>query len=272
MADRVRLTMFFEQGKYGWTETFYLPNSTLSDALTKGFILRERRRNLLGANATIKALRVSDDAFFRDSLLQTVPSDLGNGLLTWGNSDPAFTALLWRLEGGERHRRQLYMRGVPDEVIQIPDPPVFRPAYQKVLDAYILEIKTGAWAFKIIQVPPTVPAIAVANFVNSDPPVVTTGVNHGYATGDNVLIRGVVGFETGAGRNANGRWYVNVLTVQSFEIKGRPIPVGSYLSGGTCVKRVYGLVDISNAEVVRIAKRSTGRPFDSPVGRRRKAR
>ena len=270
MADRVRTTIFFKQGSYGWTETYFLPTTTLTNALLKAELLVSLRRALLGDVSRITYVRVSDDEKFRDSLVRVQPPDLQTGPAGNGNPDPAYTSLLLRLEGGEEHRRQLYLRGIPDSVIVEPDPPIFEAGYTKFFKNFRTELISQGWAFKVIKKPPAVPAVLITGFITATPPVVTTGAAHNLTTGDNVLIRGVKGFEANNGRGANGRWYVNVLTANSFEITGRLTPFGAYLGGGEIIKRVYGLIDVTAVELVRVTKRSTGRPFDSPRGRRRR--
>lgn len=65
-------------------------------------------------------------------------------------------------------------------------------------------------------------------------PIVITITAHGYETGDQVTITGVLGNTA-----ANGNWTITVLTANTFSLDGST-GNGSYTSGGTCESRRIG--------------------------------
>jgi hypothetical protein len=65
-------------------------------------------------------------------------------------------------------------------------------------------------------------------------PIVLTIASHGYVTGDQVLVAGVLGNTA-----ANGDWTITVLTANTFSLNGS-IGNGAYTSGGTAVVRRVG--------------------------------
>lgn len=65
-------------------------------------------------------------------------------------------------------------------------------------------------------------------------PIVVTIVAHGYQTGDQAAVMGVLGNTA-----ANGNWSITVLTVDTFSLDGS-VGNGAYTSGGTCVIRRIG--------------------------------
>lgn len=65
-------------------------------------------------------------------------------------------------------------------------------------------------------------------------PIVITVTNHGYQTGDQAAIIGVLGNTA-----ANGNWTITVLTANTFSLNGST-GNGAYTSGGTCTIRRIG--------------------------------
>jgi hypothetical protein len=65
-------------------------------------------------------------------------------------------------------------------------------------------------------------------------PIVLTIASHGYVTGDQVLVAGVLGNTA-----ANGDWTITVLTANTFSLNGST-GNGAYTSGGTAVVRRVG--------------------------------
>ncbi len=65
-------------------------------------------------------------------------------------------------------------------------------------------------------------------------PIVVTITSHGFETGDQATISGVLGNTA-----ANGNWSITVLTANTFSLDGST-GNGSYTSGGTCVIRRVG--------------------------------
>lgn len=65
-------------------------------------------------------------------------------------------------------------------------------------------------------------------------PIVITITSHGYQTGDQAIISGVLGNTA-----ANGNWTITVLTANTFSLNGS-VGNGAYTSGGTCIMRRVG--------------------------------
>ena len=77
--------------------------------------------------------------------------------------------------------------------------------------------------------------LAISNATNATPIVITTGVAHGLATGDEVLIRGVLGNTA-----ANGVWKVTMLTTTTFSLDGS-VGNGAYSAGTDYVVKLNTL-------------------------------
>ncbi len=74
--------------------------------------------------------------------------------------------------------------------------------------------------------------MVITNITQTNPGVVTTELNHGYATGDNVTITGVLGMLI-----ANNTWTVTVIDEKHFSI-GFMAAGPAYISGGVCTPNV----------------------------------
>lgn len=100
-------------------------------------------------------------------------------------------------------------------------------------------------------------------------PIVVTITAHGYATGDQATIIGVLGNTA-----ANGTWTITVLTANTFSLTGA-VGNGAYTSGGTCTIRRIGsrcsLIAVWGGRIVlsglgtdpqNIFMSAVGNPFD----------
>lgn len=76
-----------------------------------------------------------------------------------------------------------------------------------------------------------------------------TAANHGWNTGDVVVVAGVTGTT-----EANGTWTVTRITANTFDLQGSAF-ANAYVSGGTAVPRVFQSTDIGR--LVRIQHSST---------------
>lgn len=74
--------------------------------------------------------------------------------------------------------------------------------------------------------------LAISDASNATPIVITTGSAHGLTTGDEVLIRGVLGNTA-----ANGVWKVTVLTSTTFSLNGS-VGNGAYSAGADYVVKL----------------------------------
>lgn len=76
--------------------------------------------------------------------------------------------------------------------------------------------------------------VKVITDATNDDPIVVTIVAHGFETGDQAAVSGVLGNTA-----ANGNWSITVLTADTFSLDGST-GNGAYTSGGTCVIRRVG--------------------------------
>lgn len=93
--------------------------------------------------------------------------------------------------------------------------------------------------------------IAVTDITQANPGVVTTDLNHGYTTGDDVTLNGVVGMT-----EVNGNTYTaTVIDEKSFSIGVNTGGFGAYVSGGVCTpndrNQEVDIYDFPDSYVIR---------------------
>lgn len=143
MAAPIQATMFFKQGKSGWSEVLVMDSAkfkTLQDAnteVTRQGGLGQRRVALLGDDASLIGIRLSKFGVWRDSLYtaNAAGQPPGKIWLSPAPSTPApavnpWDAITVRLECGESYRRLVYLSGVPDVQYSKPDPTQWGSQFQ----------------------------------------------------------------------------------------------------------------------------------------------
>lgn len=200
----MRLSLYFQQAYWGWTENWGMVIAGFPEADVKAKKLISLRKELLAsgddARPQITAYRLySGDPNERSTILTSVTFKEGTTSLDNGTSDMAWNAVHYRVVGPNlAANSNRHLRGIPDDFIKF-DPgsrsASFKPqgGWFAAWQAYALELVNGGWG-----------------------------------------------------------WF----HVTKVKLAG----------GGT----VYTLTfkDISNARLMNVSHRQTGRPFDSPRGRK----
>lgn len=266
-------TFFFKSGLYGWSESFYDTKMSIAQALTHFGDLKTARLALLNRSSQLVALRVSDDAIFRDSQVITYAGADAQG--TAGPADDTgqqpYDALVYRCEGGPLQRRSYLVRGIPTGVVDATGvyapSPFWLPlaaAFRGVLvngfgnpDGFEFKHSTSTAELAVtalITTPGNNRAISIP--VAAAPAAVVNSV---------IRIKGVTTMN-----NANGLWRVRSIAGGQLVMYPRQRSVlGTYGGEGFAQIVTYTSVDITSLIPVRGVRRSTGRPFDAPRGRRR---
>lgn len=270
-----KVNYFFKLDEAGWSETFYTPD--LADAgvaLDRARTLVVPRVRLLAndhlasINPRLAEVRVSDVAIQRDSLVFTVsPTDGVNATPVIDDAVlPIFNSLLIRLEAGSLYRRQLYLRGIPK---QLSGPGgIYRPnpLYNAVFGQYVLAVLASGFGILAWQKPGVfVPLQNIVNVTNGVDGVTINAPAHGLINQDRLRVQSAPGTH-----GVRGNWVAKVIDVNNFVLIGAPAFTGTYLGGGKWYKRVQGVVAFTSMLIESLVHRDTGRPFDSPRGRRKR--
>jgi hypothetical protein len=259
-----KVTFFFEQGKWGWSETLYNSATQTSVALTSARALVGPRRNLLAKESQLTAIRASLDDPQRDSLFYSVPNADGFGLQGLGNSDIPNTCLVMRMEATDQHRRSYPLRGIPDEMVT--NGGVWKPdaPYIAAINAYRAALINTTWGIAgNTGLAPTLLIVdSVQDFLNGRVGF-TTNVDHNFNDNDLVYIGGrspLKGF--------NGHWRVlkSVTDTKVFYIRTRTQATPFWV--GLTVRKIQkAFVAFTNLIPERTSHRVTGRPFGAPRGK-----
>jgi len=255
-----RTTWFFKVNNYGWTENFHHMGSDYPTVRVACDALSAFRKSILGSNAQLVGVRISDDEVFRDSEFRQNPPIFGPG--TWPTaSDPAFTSLLTRWDSGQVIRKNLFLRGVPDELVE-QGAWVNDPLWATRWSAFRGAVISNQFAIKSLG-GPAAPQIAVLNIDATG--IVSTGTPHSFIAGDKVHFSNV----KTTPRLPTVMMVTLPITTFSFSLvnwAGRP---AVFPTNGRVRKYVFQVVPITAGIWERVIKKSTGRPFDTPRGRRR---
>lgn len=255
----IRGQIFFESGNTGWTETYFYEGSSLFDFVQNQLsLLRNKRMALSSPDIRSTYLRASFDNVFRDSQVLTV---VRSG--TYGNktSDPTFVSLLLRLSATDLYRRPVFLRGVPDELI---DGQTFRPdaTWTNNFNDFGRYLVRG---FRIRVNDRNANPLLNGTKIDSTG-VVTTVQAHGLIRGDFVRFRRVK-----TSPKTQGSWMVDqVVDANNFKVLNWDTR-GAFNKLFLVQKQFIAGYQITDYDWERLVSRRSGRPFGQPAGRRRRA-
>jgi hypothetical protein len=267
----IRASFFYVDDRgAGWSESYHNTLTTLAGVLTQAKSLLPLRVALLGGSSALQFVRVSDDEQKRDSQIFRVPSNQQRSTTYKLNgSDPGNTSLPVRLDATDKVRRTVYMRGLPDVLVQ--DGGFWAPdgTWVGAWNLYLAELIGKGWAIKARTA--LVAPVNVTGALQTLPGgvvTVTTAAAHGLVQGDYATISGVQGAKIINGTFA----VVGPTTGTTFPIQLNSI-MPAYTGLGTVNKLAYSLKSIAGGSYpLTVSERKAGRPFSSPRGRRGKVK
>lgn len=115
-----KLTVLFENGKYGWSETYGTDVASLPNATLKGLNLIAKRKQILAHPAAIVGLRTSSaDPEDPQTALAKIPVKDGTTNLAFSSSsDIPWNGVLCRaISAGQRKPISRILRGIPDDYL-----------------------------------------------------------------------------------------------------------------------------------------------------------
>jgi hypothetical protein len=268
-----RVTQFFTGGKYGWSESYYRTANSFDEVPPLAVTLGERRRACLTQQFALEAYRISQEGIFRDAKVFLVDPGAGVGLYpaTSLTAGEAFLALLCRFEATQLHRRQLYLRGIPSEVVDPYGTYVQVGAFNIAISAFFSLLRSSPWQIRIpdpVQTPVNITGLTVRNVdprfldIVVDPPIPGAIIGQTYKV-----------LRVSSPKGAAKTWRLASIAGAGAQLGLGPnkVPlVGDWSGRGTLTGQYLFIgSNITGTDVVRGVRRDTGRPFSSPVGRRR---
>lgn len=257
-----RTTWFFKLLNYGWTENFHHTSVDVNVIAARCETLAPFRKALLGTDAQLVGVRISDDAVFRDSAFLQNPPIFGNGTYP-GTCDPAFSALLTRWDASNVTRKNLYLRGIADDLVvngQFDNVATWSTRWS----AYKAQVISLGFGIK--RITQTANPYLPVYTIDADG-VVSTASAHTFTAGQQVHITGVR-TSPKVPTIMTVSLPITTFTFKVFNWAPRPLVVPN---AGKVRLYAFEVVPIISGVWERVVKKSTGRPFDTPRGRRRKA-
>jgi len=267
-----QLTTVFNQGRSGWSETWYCQASTHEQAITKLKSVLPRRQGLLGGGASIEYIRVSDVAITGDSQVQHL-QDWAISTSPTGADEP-WDGVYVRCEAGPLYRRQMFLRGIPDAWAGpaggFPGSPPNNGEMTQAVAKWASAAKNNGFQLRCANKEGAgavkTPITSFASGTGGRTTFVVS-VDQG-AVGDFFKISGYEGPDK---KLLNGRHKIIEKAGTSYTIKLRYLDITDPTenTGGKASPIVIVYKDLEEVQIIRMAKRSTGRAFFLPVGRRK---
>lgn len=258
----MKVTTLFDAPGTGWSETFYMNAEGPTDAIkrTNTQYFPYRRAIMpatTGGVVKILGVRAQQVDTPKNMRVATVNQPGTYPVLDPNAAaDTPWSGFLMRFTGEDNSFRMFTLRGVPDEVMEGyyrdgPSRNAWIIAWQEWRDR-IIDMQLGIYSITEAgnDLRDIESITAGAGFIT-----VTTVVNHGLATGDQIVF-----YHVSAGAKIQGRYTVTVTAVKSFTV--RPFNIGTVgFISGQYRKLVRGLQLIKDGVIERKGERKVGRPF-----------
>lgn len=272
-----KVSYIFNRGRLGWSESWHIQENDSKSAIEFAKENVPYRKKLLGSYAHLEGIRVSDVAVVGDARTYTGPElfeDTENKVNDV--TDPPWSSILCRARAQDNNARQVWIRGVPDNVIkfdQVNERWIWQDTdYQKLFKAWAshctrnpaflirgTERNTGATA-----------AIAVRDFIctQANQVIITTAADHSFQVGHQVRL---LHFRARLLRVGRGPYYVlstNGNREFTVLVPGADIFPLFSPKNARVTRHIIGYFPITELTMERAAKKSTGRAFFVSPGRR----
>lgn len=274
----IQVTYIFNAGRQGWSETWYVQRDSLSEAQLPVFDVGTARKGLLGKGATLEASRISDVDVFSDSLVDTTIGNTPASSTASLVRDNPSNAWLARVNSGTLYRRAMWLRGLPDAWVAFNSTtllPILDPLLLSNFGLFATKVVQAGFRMRVLDKSGATPEKGITALALDIPTnrITVTVPGHGYNALDKVRIRKCSGTNA---KQVNGLYTVFAPTTNTFDIfppTGKVFlgPI-TYAGGGVVRKQNITYPLISSLELIRPAKRDTGRAFFVPRGRRRVVR
>jgi hypothetical protein len=261
-----RVQFFFVCEDSGWSEELWLPSSfSDTSAIQAALATVNIRLTLLGKNGYLVYIRASDIFVQGDSQISAFPPFFGQGQWAQNCADPDL-ALTVRMQGtgSDIARRTFYLRGFGDDNTTLGNFWNPQPQFRTIFNQWISTLQAqgfGLWT-RVANPPQFQIGAAVQSPTNGLITVTYLGAAaFNYPGSINVIgtkrmpaLRGLHPlFEKPAG--------------QSVSFRSNRV-LGVYNGTGFLTQPSFAFVTLGSAQVIRVGRRKSGRPFGSPVGRR----
>jgi hypothetical protein len=269
----VKVNLFFRQGEAGWSELYWRDGdadlqSGMDDTLRA---LIPTRKRLLGRDAQLIGVRLSDESILGDSILLE-SAQIPQVAQFDEPCDPPFSGLLVRYEASPNYRGEKALRGLPKTILTEPyGSSPLQGEFDKLFNLYagIVKESEGQWRLRVRDKDlGTNPAKNVIS-VETDPVnagfVRLTVPAHGFNPANKVSLTGLK-FQDKTVK-LKGTRFISFVTANTFSVLAPPI-TSIYVGFGKAKEQKFAYRPITSARAERISSHKVGRVFTAPHGRR----
>jgi len=263
-------TYFFTQRETGWSESWY--NGTglsMGEQITKAQAYANQRSKSLAAQSFIRYARITDLSVTPHPVwVETLgPAGTGIGGGIASASDFVDTAVLVRVFNAPQTRRKnLYVRGIPDSIIDAGG--VYTPsaAFNKGIADWMEYLKNNGFGWLGVTGAAQGNITAMTQAASGQVDIQSSAALFGaLAVGQHVVVRFV---NVLGPLNMNGQWTCIVQSATALTTLRR-VAIFPYLGSGKVRYSGTDLIQVNNGTGVRTVERKGGRPSYQSAGRQK---
>lgn len=287
MPQLYKATAFIQYGRGGFSYSHHIMGVSHNQVMLYTEDLVDKYLACCGTNVMCNYLRVSEEGVKGDSVVEAkIRTTSGPGVVNPNSQhdiksavsdtpDAWWNAALLRLGSSAVVYGRQFMRGIPDQIVILPNGLANDANWQKALDRYFAELVKRSWG--MFAVPRSAGyRKAIKKFTSLAPAgtvEIETLVPHGLAPGNKFMIGGFG--PQSAKLSPNGEWVVesaaDVTHLTVAPSQGMTFPAAYKRAGELWSKeKSFHPYDSEQLKLIRLTERKAGRPSDSLVGRRKR--
>lgn len=143
-----RCTFFYEQGKYGWTETLYRQEADHDAAIAQMQKYITTRLQFMTSDSFCPFLRASNVDPPRDAMIKPLTGKSGQGSNVPDPGSVAFNAVLVRMFSTPLYWRPMFLRGIDHSLIHVTAGQAVPPAIV-LPNGLINAVVNNGWQIKV---------------------------------------------------------------------------------------------------------------------------
>jgi hypothetical protein len=301
MSVPVRVTWFFGQAQSGWSETLWFPNGRGTQFYAELQELTVKRVDMLAANHSLLAVRVTDEGANRwtrlivadkptriDAGLPIIKlpgrgKEDGVGSNLEGPPDQVRAALQTEVVRDGQRIGLRYLAGIPDSITET-EPKTFNDDFTKtwwkLFNNWRVELLTSGWAIQALNKGTNFPLIDVITYrLRAAAPsvlgvTISTSAAWTHTIGKKVALQGVKMTRRGL-ESPNKTWIIDGVesdvpnAQRTIWLRGtEAFDPDTFMTLGKIRAVEKSYVVPTHLEPLRVGIHKRGKPFGSPVGRR----
>lgn len=297
-----RVTTHFGQANMGWSETWWINKTTINEAIKSASTMLGFRNDLLTGIHSILAFRVATEgqsaksqlilpgrqglAAGQEAIDIPASGDYPEGSINLAYDQVRANLQVVYLNQGEKVSLR-YLVGIPDvsSKTEAATLDTTNPAqWWMKFNAYHIHLQQAGWTIKCLLRGLANPEVPIVRWVTRGTPPAVAGIQlaQGSSTsltvGKEVQIKGVK-MDDSSIKSPNGKWVVDEVVAGTSQVgptiylrRSEGIDLESIAKLGVMRPVVYDYRAFDQVRALRMGIHQRGKPFNSPVGRRKTKR